>query len=148
VLFSVLGEDEKGSPLILDKSAKKKNPAPPEGTLRRLWVEHPVIFRCCVLGPENTKVPAYDEALRAEESFQQYLERVDIRKTPKAFAMQSTDQGMIVGEGGDLRERVEEHVADCVARCLCFYGDGPVFDLIKRKSDPVKPAEQVKAAYP
>jgi hypothetical protein len=147
VVFSVLGEDEQGEPLVI-KSSKSRGPKPPEGAKRRLWVEHPVVLRCCILGPDNTKVPAYDQATQSEESFHDYLDRVGIRKTPKSFDMQSTDQGRDVGEGGDLRERVEEHAADCVARCLCFYGDKAVFELVKRECDPVNTAIPPKAAYP
>jgi hypothetical protein len=147
VVFSVLGEDEHGEPLV-GKPSKSRNYKPPEGARRRLWVEHPVVLRCCVLGPDNTKVPAYDEATQSEESFHDYLDRVDIRKTPKSFDMQSTDQGREVGEGGDLRDRVEEHAADCVARCLCFYGDRAVFDLVNRLADPASSDSPGKAAYP
>lgn len=146
VVFSVLGENEKGEPLAGDRKSKF-NKTPPEGTRRRLWVEHPVVLRCCVLGPDNTKVPTYGESSDTEESFHDYLARVDIRKTPKAFDMQSSNQGTNIGEGGDLRERVEEHAADCVARCLCFYGDRPVFDLVKRKTAPVTQNDPIKAAY-
>lgn len=147
IVFSVLGEDENGKPIV-EKSSKSRKQTPPEGTRRRLWVEHPVVLRCCVLGPDNTKVPVYDEATRSEESFHDYLNRVNIRKTPKSFGMQSTDQGRDVGEGGDLRQRVEEHAADCVARCLCFYGDDAIFELIKRKADLIESVVPAKASYP
>jgi hypothetical protein len=130
VLFSVLGQDVQGLPL---PTGRVNSYTPPEGAIRRLWVEHEVVLRSCILGPDNTKVPTYNATTSEEESFDEYLRRIDIRQKPKAFDMLSSDASESIGEGGDLRERAEEHVDDCLARCLCFYGDEAIEKIIARK---------------
>jgi hypothetical protein len=63
--------------------------------------------------------------------------------------MESSDDSESIGEGGDLRERAEEHVDDCTARCLCFYGDEVISKLISRKTTApsVEMEEGIKATY-
>lgn len=146
VLFSVLGEDEHGKPL---RGKKTSTNEPPEGTVRRLWVEHEVILRSCVLGPDNIKVPTYIACPGREESFDEYLTRIAIRQRPTCFGMESSEDNESIGEGGDLRERAEEHVDDCTARCLCFYGDEAIKKIISRKSVVSSGPEgsEIKASY-
>ena len=148
VLFSVLGLDEHDNPL---PPSKPKSNSPVEGTTRRLWVEHAITLRGCMLGPDSTITPSYDAANQIhEESFHDYLARIQIRKEPAAFTVPNNRGRIDLGEGSnDLRERTEEHIDDCQARCLCFYGDNAVYDLIARK-DAVEDIEDqggVKAVY-
>lgn len=153
VLFSVLGLDEHDNPLPLPKSKDKHSQSPAEGTTRRLWVEHAIPLRVCMLGPDSTITPTYDSlpANQAQaESFHDYLARIQIRKEPSAFTVPNNRGRIDLGEGSnDLRERTEEHIDDCQARCLCFYGDNAIYALIAKK-DRVQPQEDqggVKSTY-
>lgn len=150
VLFSVLGEDESSNPL----PNPTRSACPPEGTVRRLWVEHAVTLRVCMLTPDSTIIPPYHSLSQSTESLTDYLARIQIRQKPSAFTVPNSRGGRVdLGEGSnDLRERTEEHIDDCQARCLCFYGDNAVFDLIAKKGDGVISAPQedgdgIKAVY-
>lgn len=126
VLFSVLGQDEKNEPLPVPKTGKMA-----EGTVRRLWVDHEVALRVCMLGPDATLVPPYEAVT---ESFQAYLSRIEIRRNPQDFTIANSKGRIDLGEGtNDLRERTEEHIDDCQARCLCFYGDNAIYELVSKR---------------
>lgn len=153
VLFSVLGLDEHDNPLPVPKSKDKPIQSLAEGTTRRLWVEHAIPLRGCMLGPDSTITPTYDSLPANQsqaESFGDYLARIQIRKEPSAFTVPNSRGRIDLGEGSnDLRERTEEHIDDCQARCLCFYGDNAIYALIARKDRAQSQGDQggVKSTY-
>jgi len=101
------------------------------------------MMRCCVVGPVDTKFQLTIKSRDPKSLFT--IPSIDLtyETTPKAFGIRSTEQRRDVGAGSDLCRRVEEHPANSIVRCLCFYEDQTVFKLIKQNADLGNPATPV-----
>jgi hypothetical protein len=125
VFYSVLGEDGDGIAL------PAVNGRPPEGGMRRLWIDHSVALGDCMSSPTNILAPTYTACPSNQDDRPDYTCPVEKGKEPPAFKIPRTHvrvhkdgrevpRARLPQDAIAARLRAHQEIGE--GRCLCFYG--------------------------